>query len=126
MPSKKVWKSACESALWSNRINDRIEWEYYRKQHSGGDVKIIKAGECNLVEFFKNWSPSDISDLGLIRLSDLVIKSMADQQMYEFNVTANRDLLHKARGRIARRFESRMYDEWLKIKVLDAGVEVNQ
>ena len=81
MPSKKVWKSACESALWSNRINDRIECEYYRKQHSGGDVKIIKAGECNLVEFFKNWSPSDISDPGLIRLSDLVIKSMADQQM---------------------------------------------
>ena len=126
MPSKKVWKSACESALWCNRVNDRIEWEYYRKQHSGGEVKIIKAGECNLVEFFRNWSPSDISDLGLIRLSDLVIKSMGDKQMYEYNVTANRDFLHKARSRIARRFESRMYDEWLKIKVLDTGVELNQ
>ena len=79
-----------------------------------------------LVEFFKNWSPSDISDLGLIRLSDLVIKSLSDQQMYEFNVTANRDFLHKARGRIVRRFESRIYDEWLKIKVLDVGLEVNQ
>ena len=96
------------------------------KAASGGDVKIIKAGECNLVEFFKNWSPSDISDLGLIRLSDLVIKSIADQQMYECNVIANRDLLHKARGRIARRFESRMCDEWLKIKVLNAGDEADQ
>ena len=83
MPIKKVWKCAWESALWSNLKNDRIEWEYYRKQPSGGDVKIIKAGECNLVEFFKNWSPSSISDLGLIRLSYLVIKFMADQQMYE-------------------------------------------
>ena len=125
MPSRKVLKSACESSLWSNRVNDRIEWEYYRKQHSGGDVKVIKAGECNLVEFFKNWSPSAVSDLGLIRLSDLIIKSMADQQMYEFNVTANRDLTHNVRGRIARRFESRMYDEWLKIQVLDPGVELN-
>ena len=125
MPSKKVWKSAHESALWSNRIDDRIEWEYYRKQHSGGEIKIIKAGECNLVEFFKNWSPSDISDLGLIRLSDLVIKSMADQKLYEYNVTANRDFLHKVRGRIVRRFEPRMYDEWLKIKVLNAGLEAN-
>ncbi len=51
---------------------------------------------------------------------------MADQQMYEFNVTANRDLLHKARGRLVRRFESRMYDEWLKIKVLNAGSEADQ
>ena len=125
MPSRKVLKSACESSLWSNRVNDRIEWEYYRKQQSGGDVKVIKAGECNLVEFFKNWSPSAVSDLGLIRLSDLIIKSMADQQMYEFNVTANRDLTHKVRGRVARRFESRMYDEWLKIKVLDPGIELN-
>lgn len=89
----------------------------------GGEVKIIKAGECNLVEFFRNWSPSDISNLGLIRLSDLVVESMSDQQMYEYNVTANRDLLHKARARIARRFESRMYAEWLKVKVLDPGVE---
>jgi len=55
-----------------------------------------------------------------------VIKSIADQQMYEFNVIANRDLLHKARGRIARRFESRMCDEWLKIKVLNAGDEADQ
>ena len=89
-------------------------------------MKIIKAGECSLVEFFRSCSPSDISDLGLIRLSDLVIKSMADQRMYEYNVTANRDLLHKARGRIARRFESRMYDEWLKIKVLNPGGEAHQ
>ncbi len=89
MPSEKVWKSACESSLWSHRINDWIEWEYYRKQHFGGQVKIIKAGESNLVEFFRNRSPSDISDLGLIRLSDLVVKSMSDQQMYEYNVTAN-------------------------------------
>ena len=126
MPSKKVWKSACESSLWSNRIHDRIQWEYYRKQYCGGEVKIIKAGECNLVEFFRNWSPSDISDLGLIELSDLVIKSMKDRQMYEYNVTANRDLLHKVRGRIARGFESRMYDEWLKIKVLDPVLELNQ
>ena len=126
MPSQKVWKSACESALWSNKINDRIEWEYYRKQHSGGEVKVVKAGECNLVEFFRNWSPSDISDLGLIRLSDLIIKSLSDQQMYEFNVTVNRDLLHKAKGRIARRFEPRNYDEWLKIRVLDQGVQPNQ
>tara|TARA_Y100000766_G_scaffold254508_1_gene239982 strand:- start:135 stop:377 length:243 start_codon:yes stop_codon:yes gene_type:complete len=74
---------------------------------------------------YKNWSPSDISDLGLITLSDLVIKSMADQQMYEFNVT-NQDLLHKARGRIARHFESRTYDEWLKIKVFNAGDEADQ
>ena len=126
MPSKKVWKSACDSSLWINRINDRIEWEYYRKQHSGGEVDIIKAGECNLVEFFRNWSPSDISDLGLIRLSDLVIKSMGDQKMYEYNVSANRDFMHKVRGRIYRRLEPRMYDEWLKIKVINPGVEINQ
>ena len=123
MPSKKVWKCACESSLWSGRINDRIEWEYYRKQHTGGQIKVIKSGECNLVEFFRNWSPCDISDLGLIRLSDLVIKSMADGQLYEYNVSANRDLMHKAKGRIVRRFEPRMYDEWLKIQVLDPGVE---
>jgi len=94
MPSKKVWKSAHESALWSNRIDDRIEWEYYRKQHSGGEIKIIKAGECNLVEACKNWSPSDISDLGFTRLSDLVIESMAAQKLYEYNVNANRDSFH--------------------------------
>ena len=123
MPSKKVWKSACESSLWSGRINDRIEWEYYRKQHTGGQIKAIKSGECNLVEFFRNWSPCDISDLGLIRLSDLVIKSMADGQLYEYNVSANRDLMHKAKGRIVRRFEPRMYDEWLKIQVLEPCVE---
>ena len=88
-----------------------------------GKIKVIKSGECNLVEFFRNWSPSDISDLGLIRLSDLVIKSMAYGQLYEYNVSANRDLMHKAKGRIVRRFEPRMYDEWLKIQVLDPGVE---
>ena len=93
-----MWKCACESALWSNPKNDRIEWEHYRKQHSGGDVKIIKVGVYNLVEFFKNWSPSGSSDLGLIRLSELLIKSMADQQMYKYNLTANRDLLHKAKA----------------------------
>ena len=76
-----------------------------------------------MVEFFRNWSPSDISDLGLIRLSDLVIKSMVDGQLYEYNVSANRDLMYKAKGRIVRRFEPRMYDEWLKIQVLDPGVE---
>lgn len=123
MLSKKVWKSICESSLWRGRLKDRIEWEYYRKQHTGGQIKVIKSGECNLVEFFRNWSPSDISDLGLIRLSDLVIKSMADGQLYEYNVSANRDLMHKAKGRIVRRFEPRMYDEWLKIQVLDPGVE---
>ena len=46
--------------------------------------------------------------------------------MYEYNVTANRDLLHKARGRIARHFQPRTYDEWCKIKVLDPGLEPNQ
>ena len=50
---------------------------------------------------------------------------MADGQLYEYNVTANRDLLHKAKGRIVRRMEPRMYDEWLKIKVLDPGVEAS-
>ena len=126
MPSQKVWKSACESALWINRVDDRIEWEYYRKQHSGGEIEIIIAGECNLVEFFRNWSPSDISDLGLIRLSDLVIKSIGDQKMHEYNVSANRDFAHKVRGRLYRRLEPRMYDEWLKIKVLNPGVELSQ
>ena len=123
MPSTKVWKSACESSLWNDRLKNSIEWEYYRKQHIGGEIKIIKSGECSLVDFFKNWSPRDISDLGLIRLSDLVIKSMSDGQLYEYNVTANRDLIHKVRGRISRRLESRTYDEWLKIKVLDAGIK---
>ena len=56
-----------------------MEWEYYRKQYSGGEVKIIKAGEHNLVEFFTNLSPSGISDLGLSRLSDLVVESMSNR-----------------------------------------------
>ena len=43
--------------------------------------------------------------------------------MYEYDVTANRDLLYKTRGRIARRLDSRMYDEELKLKVFDFGVE---
>ena len=46
--------------------------------------------------FFKNRSLNGSSDLGLIRLSDLLIKSMTDQQMYEYNLTVNRDVLHKA------------------------------
>ena len=25
MPSQKVWKSACDSALWINRVDDRNE-----------------------------------------------------------------------------------------------------
>ncbi len=53
-----------------------MEWEYCRKQYSGGEVEIIKAGEYNLVEFITNLSPSGISDLGLSRLSDLVVESM--------------------------------------------------
>ena len=48
---------------------------------------------------------------------------MADGQLYEYNVSANRDLMHKAKGRIVRRFEPRIYDEWLKIQVLEPGVE---
>ena len=118
MSSRRIWKSACESPLWAGRLKDRIEWEYYRKQHTGVEINIVKSGECTLVEFFKNWSPRDVSDLGLIRFSELVIRSMADGQLYEYNVTDNRDLLHKAKGRIVRRMEPRMYDEWLKIKVL--------
>ena len=125
MPSRRIWKSACESTLWAGRLKDRIEWEYHRKHHAGGEIKIVKSEECTLVGFFKNWSPRDISNLGLIRLSELVIRSMADGQLYEYNVTANRDLLHKAKERIVRRFEPRMYDEWLKIKVLDPGVEAS-
>ena len=71
-------------------------------------------------------SPPGISDLGLIRLGDLVIQSMGDKALYEINVSANRDLFHKARGRIARGFEPRMDGEWIKLKVLAPGVDVKE
>jgi len=48
---------------------------------------------------------------------------MAYGQLYEYNVSANRDLMHKEKGRIVSLFEPRMYDEWLKIQVLNSGAE---